>query len=187
MAVHLGSMLVSFFVAISLAGSGVNSQTIYGPRPGNDGSMLFTLSLPVSRRRLLFVRAGLGALVTNVLIAIMAEYSLSQRPGGASGLQATAYIARAMICTVAVYSLAVLLSCLLEVMWQLLASSCFWMAVLMLQLKSGFVAWLSPLRGMTLISYPLTAPIPWAPIVASLAFTGVCLCASVLVLQRKEY
>jgi hypothetical protein len=187
MAIHLGSVFTSFFVANGLAGSGVNSQTAYGPTPGNDGSMLFTLSLPVSRRRLLFVRAGLGSLLTSVLIVVMTGYTLSQRPGGASGLQAIEYIARAIVCTMAVYSLAVLLSCLLELMWQLMAASFFWMMVLVLQLKSGFVAWLSPLRGMTLISYPLTAPIPWAPIVASLAFAGVCLYASVLVLQRKEY
>ena len=187
MAIHLGSVFTSFFVANSLAGSGVNSQTAYSPAPGNDGSMLFTLSLPVSRRRLLFVRAGLGALLTNVLIAVMAGYTLSQRPEGANPLQAIEYLARAIVCTMAVYSLSVLISCLLATMWQLYAGIFFWMMVLVLQLKIGFVAWLSPLRGMTLISYPLTAPFPWAPIVASLVFAGVCLAASVLVLQRKEY
>jgi len=93
MAIHLGSVFTSFFVANSLAGSGVNSQTAYSPAPGNDGSMLFTLSLPVSRRRLLFVRAGLGALLTNVLIAVMAGYTLSQRPEGANPLQAIEYLA----------------------------------------------------------------------------------------------
>jgi len=55
------------------------------------------------------------------------------------------------------------------------------------QSRASFVAWISPLRGMSLFSYPSAAPFPWAPIVASLAFAGVCLCASVLVLQRKEY
>ena len=40
---------------------------------------------------------------------------------------------------------------------------------------------------MSLISYPVTAPLPWAPVLTSLVAAGALLYASVLVLQRKEY
>ena len=73
--------MLYIFTAIFLAGSGVNSQTTYGLTSGSHGSMLFTLSLPVSRRRLLFVRAGLGAIQTSVLVAILAGFTLLQETG----------------------------------------------------------------------------------------------------------
>jgi hypothetical protein len=187
MAIHLASVLVYIFAAVFLAGSGVNSQTTYAATSGFHGSMLFTLSLPVSRRRLLLVRAGLGALQTGVLVAIMAGYTLLQRPGGASVMQAVEYIARAIACTMAVYALSVLLACVLDEMWQFYAATICCIAFYLLQSRFAVVSWLSPLRGMTLFSYPLTAPMPWAPIIASLALAVVFLCASMLVLQRKEY
>jgi hypothetical protein len=81
----------------------------------------------------------------------------------------------------------VLLACVLVEMWQFYADSFCWIGFYLLQSRFAVLSWLSPLRGMTLFSYPVTAPMPWAPIVASLLFAGVCLCASVLVLQRKEY
>ncbi len=187
MGVHLGSVLLYIFTAIFLAGSGINSQTTYGLTSGFHGSMLFTLSLPVSRRRLLFVRAGLGALQTSALVAIMAGFSLFQRPGATSALQSLAYITRAIVCTMAVYALSVLLACLLDEVWQLMGAGLCWVAVLVLQIKFDVVSRVSPLRGMNLISYPATGPMPWAPVITSLVFTGVLLYASSLVLQRKEY
>ena len=185
--VHLGSVLLYVFAAIFLAGSGINSQTTYGATSGFHGSMLFTLSLPVSRRRLLFVRAGLGALQTIALVAIMAGFTLFQRPGATSALQSLAYTTRAIVCTMVVYALSVLLACLLDEVWQLMAGILCWIAILVLQIRFDVVSRISPLRGMNLISYPVTAPMPWAPVITSLVFACVLLYASVLVLQRKEY
>jgi hypothetical protein len=187
MGVHLGSVLLYIVAANFLAGSGVNSQTTYAATSGFHGSMLFTLSLPVSRRRLLLVRAGLGALQTSVLVAVMAGYTLLQRPGGASALQAIEYIARAIACTMAVYALSVLMACVLDEMWQFYAACFCWIGFYLLQSRFAAISWISPLRGMSLISYPLAAPMPWAPILASLALAGVFLWASVVVLHRKEY
>ena len=88
MGIQLGTVLLYIFTAIYLAGSGINSQTMYAATTGFHGSMLFTLSLPASRRRLLFARAGLGALLTLMLIVIMAGYILHLRPEATSALQA---------------------------------------------------------------------------------------------------
>jgi hypothetical protein len=185
--VHLGSLIIYVYSAIFLAGSGINSQTTYGATSGFHGSMLFTLSLPVSRRRLLFVRAGLGAIQTSVLVAIMVGYTLLQRPESTSALQALVFLTRSIVCTMAIYASSVLLACLLDEMWQIMAGFMCWIAVLALGFKFNAVSRISPLRGMSLISYPIAAPMPWTPLAASLVFAGVLLCASVLVLQRKEF
>jgi tellurite resistance protein TehA-like permease len=187
MAIQMGSVLLFIFTAIFLAGSGINTQGAYTFTPGFHGSMLFTLSLPISRRRLLFVRAGLGALQTCILVVIMACYILHLRPETTSVSQAFVYLTRTIACTMAIYALSVLLTCVLDETWHVTGAFILWTALFLMQSKFGWVARVSPLRGMSLNCYPITAPIPWAPIVASLVFACVCLCASVLVLQRKEY
>ena len=183
----LESALLYCFAALFLAGAGINSQTTYAATSGFHGSMLFTLSLPVSRRRLFLVRAGLGAIETCVFAAIMAGSTLFRGPGATSALQACQYLTRAIVCTMAVYALSTLLACLLDEMWQFTGACLCLGAFWLLQSKSALASEFSPLRGMSLWSYPATAPMPWAPIVASVAFTGVLLYTSVLVLQRKEF
>jgi hypothetical protein len=182
-----GLVLLYCFAALYLAGSGIYSQTTYSMTPGFHGSMLFTLSLPVSRRRLFFVRAGLGAIEMCACVATMAALILFLRPGATSTLQTLQYLTRAVVCTMAVYALSALLASVLDEVWQFNVSWLCLSAVWLLQSRSSLVAQLSPLRGMSLMSYPATSPMPWAPVVASVVVTGVLLFMSVLVLQRKEY
>jgi hypothetical protein len=184
--IQLGSVLLYIFTAIYLAGSGINSQTLYAATSGFHGSMVFTLSLPVTRRRLLFARAGLGALLTLLLIVIMAGYILHLRPEATSALQAAAYLTRVIACTMPVYALTVLLACLLDEMWQFMGACFFWVFVFMLQSKIEFISRVSPLRALALNCYTITAPMPWAPVLTSLVLTGVMLWASVVAVQRKE-
>jgi hypothetical protein len=187
MAIQLGSVLLYIFTPIFLAGSGINSQTTYTATSGFHGSMYFTLSLPVSRRRLLFARAGLGAVLTCILVVIMAGYILHLRPESTSALQALIYLTRTIVCTMAIYAFSVLLSCVLDEIWQVTGAFIFWTAVFLLQAKFDWVAQISPLRGMSLNCYPITAPMPWEAVLGSLALAVLLLWASVLVVQRKEY
>ena len=187
MAIQLGSVFLFIFTAIFLAGSGINTQGAHTFTPGFHGSMLFTLSLPVSRRRLLFVRTGLGALQTCILVVIMAVYVVHLRPESTSALQALIYLTRTIVCTMAIYASSVLMACVLDEVWQFTGAFIFWAAVFLVQSKFDMLARVSPLRGLSLNCYPITAPIPWAPIMASLALAGGFLCASMLVVQRKEY
>jgi hypothetical protein len=187
MAIQMGSVLLFIFTAIFLAGSGINTQGMYTFTPGFHGSMLFTLSLPISRQRLLFVRAGLGALQTCFLVVIMAVYIVHLRPESTSALQAFIYLTRTIVCTMAIYAFSVLLSCVLDETWHVTGAFIFWTAVFLLQSRLAVISRVSPLRGMSLNCYPITAPMPWAPVLGALALTGVLLWASVLVVQRKEY
>ena len=68
-AVLIGGVFLGAFVPIFLAGAGINTQASFQPAKGLHGSMLFTLSMPVSRLRLLAIRAGIGWLEMAAAIA----------------------------------------------------------------------------------------------------------------------
>jgi hypothetical protein len=184
---QLGSVLLYMFAAIYLAGGGINSQTLYAVTSGFHGSMLFTLSLPVSRRRLLFVRAGLGAILTCSLVVCMAGYILFRRAEPVGALQSLAYIARAVVCTMAVYALSVLLACVLDEMWQFMGACLIWFAVFLLGSRFAPVARFGPIRGMSLSSHPHSSATPWAAVITSAAVCVIFTCSSILILRRKEY
>jgi hypothetical protein len=184
---QFGSPLLYCFAALFLAGAGINSQTTYGAMSGFHGSMLFTLSLPVSRRRLFFVRAGLGAIEACVSVVMMAGLTLYWTPGAIDFAQVLQYATRAIVCTLPVYAVSVLLACAFDEMWQFTGACLCLTVVWLLQSRSDLVSQISPLRGMSLMSYSATSPMPWAPLVASVIITAVLVSASVLVLQRKEY
>jgi hypothetical protein len=184
---QFGSPLLYCFAALFLAGAGVNSQTTYGATSGFHGSMLFTLSLPVSRRRLFSVRAGLGAIETCVFVVMMAGLTLHWAPGAVDVAQIFQYAGRAIVCTMPVYAVSVLLACVLDETWQFMGACLCLTGFWLLQSRSDLVSQLSPLRGMSLMSYSATAPMPWAPVMASVMIAAVLVGVSVLVLQRKEY
>jgi len=60
------------FLAISLGGSGVNSQAPLGFSEGVAGSTQFTISLPISRLRLFAVRTAVGLVETAAVTAVTA-------------------------------------------------------------------------------------------------------------------
>jgi len=186
-AIELQSALMGCFAGTYLAGSGINTQTFYSATSGFHGSMLFTLSLPVSRRRLLFVRAGLGALETCVFVLLFEWLTLHFRPQATSAAQALRYGFRAVVCTMAVYALSVFVACILDEMWQFSGVALALGALGILQFRSTIVARLSPLRGMSLISYPITGGLPWPPILTSVAMIAVFLWLSVMTVERKGY
>jgi hypothetical protein len=184
-ALRLAAVLQFSVTALFLAGAGINTQTFYAATTGYHGSMLFTLSLPVSRRRLFLVRAGLGALETWVFIAVLVSVMVLRAPQALSSAEALRYAARAMICIMAVYSLSALLACFLDEMWQFMSSALVLGALAALMSRSSLVAQFSPLRGLTV--YPAHATMPWAPVMASIVITVVLVCSSLLVLRRKEF
>lgn len=186
-AFELDSALLYCFAALFLAGAGINSQTTYGMMSGFHGSMLFTLSMPVTRRRLFFVRAGLGAIETCAFVVMTASLTLLLRPETTGTSQAFLYGLRAMVCTMAVYALSALLACVLDETWQFMGGCLILGFVLAIQSRVAVISDFSPLRGMSLVSYPVTASVPWALVGASVVLITIFLYTSVLVLQRKEY
>ena len=184
--VALGITLLNCMSALYLAGSGINSQTTYSAISGFHRSMFFTLSLPVSRRRLFFARAGFGAMESCAFVLMTTAVIPLFQPD-ASLFQLLRYGARAIVCTLAVYALSAFLSCVLDEMWQFTGTILILGGVAMLQFRFAGLSFLSPLRGISLLTCPLTAPAPWAPMLTSVMCVAVLLFASVRVLERKEF
>src|SRR5580658_8280252 len=66
-----GARLIAAVLPIFVSGAGITTQPAFNARKGIHGSMLFTLSMPVSRFRLLMTRAGLGWLEMAATIGVM--------------------------------------------------------------------------------------------------------------------
>jgi hypothetical protein len=184
---RLESALMFCFAGLYLAGSGINTQTFYSARSSFHGSMLFTLSLPVSRMKLFSVRAGLGAIETLFCVCLMGAIALAWTPGPMSAAQVMQYGLRALVCTLPVFALSTLLACLLDEMWQFSGSCLVLFLIAGLQFKFKSIAGFSFLRGMSILSYPVSASMPWALLSTSLILSGILLFASVKAVRDKEY
>jgi hypothetical protein len=91
------------------------------------------------------------------------------------------------VCTLPVFALSTLLACLLDEMWQFTGACLLLLLIAGLQFRLRFIAEFSPLRGMSVLSYPITAPMPWAILAASVVVSGVLLFAAFKAVQEKEY
>ena len=196
------------FAATMLAGAGLNSQTTWGMSAGYHPSTLFTLALPVSRRKLFAVRAAAGAVETCVLIAATAVPL--GRYLGLNWSTVWLFAAGGCICAMTAYAISLLFACVTGEMWQLYGA---WISlgILTLTMRYAPLAGFNPLRGLLLSTYtaalhprvnaaslpvPLVretlasvfAPLPWLTAwTGSVFLVVICCAASVRILDRKEY
>ena len=171
--------------ATMLAGAGLNSQTTWGTAAGYHGSMLFTLSLPVARRKLFAVRALAGAAETCALIVVSAVPLV--RFAGLGWSAASLFIAGALVCSMTAYAISALFACVTGEMWQLYGS---WGVLILLSVSLRFplLARFNPLRGCLLSAYTATAQFPWRDAWLGSAFLAtLCCVAAVRILDHKEY
>ena len=125
----------SFVVAVCtmLAGAGIATQPSFQATKGLHGSTLFTLSLPVSRFRLLAVRAGLGWLeMAGVIATFCCGMWLlsSQLRGAVTAVEMFEYAETIIASASARYFLSVVLATFLDDQWRtwgtLIGSAALW-------------------------------------------------------------
>lgn len=112
---------VAIFIGFLMAGSGLNTQTLYGVGQGVHPSMVFTLSLPVRRRTWVLTRAGLGLL--QAALMTVAALALPPALNGVLGTKFSWMTALgavpAMVAGMAVfYWFSVFLATFLDELWQ---------------------------------------------------------------------
>jgi len=184
------SLFIWPMVAVTQAGAGINTQVTYGARAGVHASMLFTLSLPVRRRRLVAVRAGLGALLTAVLVTCQCFFGWAVAPALRARLT-PADVALYAICALAgslvFYALGVLLSAMVDELWVFYGSFLALFAVVVLQMKVKPFASIDIFRVMGDLSYPMTGRMPWDMLAACAAVTLALVAVAVAIVERKEY
>ncbi len=158
---------------------------------GRHSGALYTLSLPVSRTRLLAVRSatGLAELAVLALVPSIALAVLSPAIGQTYGiLDVVVHGVCLFLAGAAVYSLTVLLSTEFSDVWSppLVTAA----AITAVVLVEGLVPALAPyhlLRTMSGASYFADGRLPWAGLLVSLAASAALLYAAALNLRRRDF
>jgi hypothetical protein len=183
-------MFLLLFIPVTLAGAGIKTQPILRTMKGLHGSMYFTLSLPVSRLRLLATRAGLGMLETWAVLAALPCAAWTMVPAlrvVVTRADLLAWWVTACICVSAFYFLSVLLATFLDDVGQIwgsmIANSILWWLSTAVVVPSS----INIFRAMGQSSPLFTHTFPWASMGVSLGAAAVLFLAALRVVQTREY
>lgn len=192
-AAGLAMGMTSFIAVVCalLAGSGIASQAAFQAIKGLHGSTQFTLSLPVSRVRLLASRAALGWAEMAAAVGIFCLGIRLAGAGlapGASGAEFVEYAVTLIACASALYFLSVLLATFLDDQWRMggtiLAAAALW---LVLPSLTRLPEYADIFRAMGDGS-PLAAhTIPWPAMSFSLALAAILFVAAIKIARTREY
>jgi hypothetical protein len=183
----------TFVAALSpglLAGAGIATQAAFQATKGLHGSTLFTLSLPVSRLRLLAVRAGLGWLALAGMIGIMCSGMWILFPvlrARTTVPEMLEYAAALLACASGFYSISVLMATFLDDLWRiygsLIAIGTLWLLFNTTPLPASVNIFRAMGEGSPLLAHAM----PWTAIGVSLALAAILFFAALKVVQAREY
>ena len=192
---HAGNLIVTLYAlsiiaAVNLAGAGIRTQPPFRRRAGLHGSTYYTLALPVSRFRLLAVRAAAGLLETSGLNIFMIVSAWALFPlvrGDSTIMDLLRLVLTAIGCTAWLYFVSVLIATVLDDIWQMFGSLftiglAWWMAKRFVLPPSAdmirFLGEASPL---------VTHRLPWPAISVSVMMSALLLWVSLKIVQSHEY
>ena len=187
---QFSGQLVAILVSALLGGAGIVTQPSFQATKGLHGSILFTLSMPVSRLRLLAVRAGLGALEASVVLSLfccgvwIASPMISAAAAPFELFQQTATL---IACASSLYCLSVLLATFLEEQLRVVGTMVGCYALQWLCLEFPVPAPINIFRAMGKDSPMIAHTIPWTPMAYSLALSAILLFAALKIAQSREY
>ena len=173
-----------------LAGAGIRTQPSFQACKGLHGSMYFTLSMPVSRLRLLAVRAGLGMLEMVGVIACISCVAYIATPAlkmHATSSDLLAYWVAASVCASGFYFLSVLFATFLDEQWRVWASMLAVFALWWLSTRTSVPPFLNLFQAMGASSPLFTHTFPWASMGVSIAASAILFFAALKVVQMSEY
>jgi hypothetical protein len=154
-------------------------------------SELFTLSLPVSRRRLVTVRAlaGLGELLA-IIVGSFVVILLFSPSVGQSYSVATALVHAgcAFVASAAFFSLAALLSTSFSDIWRPLLIACA--VAVVLWVAGQVIQDLNPYSVFTLMNgekYFRSGQVPWVGLFVTAALSAAMLYAAVINIERRDF
>ena len=186
----LAQLGISIIAAINLAGSGIRTQSSFRAGRGLHESTYFTLSLPVSRVRLLAVRAGLGLLETagiNALMIVSAWCLFSLIRGSSTPIDLLRLLLASAVCTACFYFLSVSISTVLDETWQMYGSlfvvGVMWWGVSRLALPPSANVFAFTTDASPLITHQL----PWPAMLLSLLASMLLFSITLKVVQTREY
>jgi hypothetical protein len=176
------------FLAILLGGSGVNSQAPLGFSEGIAGSTQFTISLPVTRFRLLAIRAAAG-LVETAAVTILTAFLIWALFPAIAATTTPPDFARLVLATI----LFLTAPCCAHVFFSTWSEEPFSLAyaggslILLLVLCHHLTPGLDIIRAFSEASPIKTHQVPWSQLAPAVIAALILLLAACLVVRRREY
>jgi hypothetical protein len=176
---------------VLLAGSGIRPECPLRTVKGAQGSMYFTLSLPVGRLRLFAVRAGLGLLETAGVIAVLCCAAAAALPEVraqitlADGLR---YGLTMFACGLAIFGISTVLATFLDQQWQMIGSMLsVALAVWLFRLGGASAAAFDFFRALSDGSPLITHVLPWTAMCTAIGIGAISMLAAVKVENVRQY
>jgi hypothetical protein len=186
----INAMFLGVVIPTMFAGAGIKTQPAFQGTKGLHGSMYFTLSLPVSRFRLLASRASLGWLQMVGMIgawccALWLLFPALKEVATAAELfeHEVAFVA----CASTFYAINVFLATFLDEQWRLYGSGIAIGALWLLFKKTLLPASVNIFRAMGEGSPLITHAMPWTAMGFSLCLAAILFFAALKVVQLREY
>jgi hypothetical protein len=177
-------------ISAVLAGAGIATQPSLMVTKGLHGSTLFTLSMPVSRIRLLAVRASVGWLEAAAVIGVICCEIWFVSPllrTMVTVAEMFQYAGTLIACASAVYFLAVVLATFLDDQWRawgtMIAAAALWW----LSAHTRMPAFADIFRAMGKDSPLIAHTMPWTTIAFSLSLAAVLFFTALKIAQTREY
>ena len=173
---------------ITLAGAGTKTEAPFRAVKGVSGSTCFTLSLPVTRLRLLAVRAGVGMVEWGAMVVVLCvaawllSSTLRNEVSAADGL---AYTATVLAMGFAVFAYSTALSTFLDQQWQVVTATAI-ILVPRAMLSNISLKW-DFFRTMGLDSPLITHTVPWLVIGGSFSFGLAAFLITAKIVERQQY
>jgi hypothetical protein len=179
--------MLTTFGFLFMAGSGIRAQpNIFSLYLSSKESAAFTLSLPVSRRRLLLIRTGFGLLeATAISLVFTILFLLIIHPQeNLTIANLVRYFIKVLACGIEFYFLSTFLTTFLN---DFCHKSAMFLFPFLLSIYSaqGYIP--EPLDAFRMLQFPMTNALPWIQILLSLALGGIFLIASIKVVKHQEY
>ena len=186
----LGTLAVFWANAhLVLAASGIRTQSAnLQPVRGGHKSVQFTLSLPVSRLRLLAVRTAVGMLALTGIVLLNCTIMFLIRPNfSPTPLIAAQYIFVVLACGSAFYGISLVLSTFLDEVMQNWIGILSAMAIGFYSMRQPLPAFLDFFRAMGANSPIITQTIPWTPVIGALSLAAVLFVVALKIVQSREF
>jgi hypothetical protein len=173
-----------------LGGAGIATQPSLQASKGIHGSSLFTLSMPVSRLRLLSTRAAIGWLECVVTIALLCIGTWFRSPvlkNVATPFEMVEYATTLITCGSALYFFSVLLGTFLDDQWRTWGTMFGAGALWWLFHYAPLPASIDIIRAVSSGSPLLVHTMPWSAMAFSVTLAAVFFVTALKVVQTREY
>jgi hypothetical protein len=186
----LGTSSLVVVICTWLAGAGINTQPAFQASKGLHGSTIFTLALPVSRVRLIAVRAVAGWLEMSGLLAVWCGANWLVVPAirtSVTAMEMFEYVITLFACTSVVYFLSVLLGAFLDDQWRMYGTMLGAVALGLASKSLPLPAFADIVRAVGEASPLIAHTIPYATMAFSVGLSAILFCAAVKIVRTREY